>query len=294
MDPITILTSLETIIETETERFKGNDKQIYARFRSNYGVETICVDSERFKGWLTQRCLKAFLPVKPELIKLAIGSIKAKDWPDLDPVCVRVGSYSAHDVIYWDLSDGTGSAIEITASGWKVVADPAVLFPTHEAREGLGQPMPGGSFHGLRKKFGLSAENEALIISFCLACLKGKGPYPILAILGPDGCGNTEFASYLRAIVDPATPVLRNIPKNQTELAITARDNHVVAYDDIHAVPSWFGSAICKLSKGTVVIQCRGQQEHVVFHGARPVILVGSDENAIEPRTCLASPGHTP
>jgi hypothetical protein len=79
-------------------------------------------------------------------------------------------------------------------------------------------------------------------------------------------------------IIDPAKLMLRNAPKNQAELAIAARDNHLLVYDDCQAVSPWFGSAICKVSKGTSFTGCRGGQEQIVFEGARPVILVGDDE----------------
>jgi hypothetical protein len=277
-DPSTIRTSLDTIIETETKLFKGYDRRIYARFRSDDAVEIVCVDSERFKAWLTQQCVKAWMTPHKQAIELAIESVKAKPWSDLDPVGVRVGTTSPDDVIYWDLSDGTGRAIEITASGWNIVDDPAVLFPTHETRQRLGTPKSGGSIHDLRERFGLSAHNEALIFSFFLGCLRGTGPYPVLAILGPDGCGKTALATFLCAVLDPATQRLRNIPKNQKELAITARDNHVLAYDNIQVVPPWLGSAVREVSKGTIFTECSGGREHILFEGARPVILVGSDE----------------
>jgi putative DNA primase/helicase len=158
------------------------------------------------------------------------------------------------------------------------VDDPPVLFPTQETRESLGQPEKGGSIHILKEKFHLSSQNEALIVSFCVGCLRGAGPYPVLVILGPEGSGKTALANFVRGAVDPATPMLRNPPKNEAELAITARNNHVVAYDDVHRVVPWLGSAICRVSKGTTLSECRGGQEHILFQGARPVILAGSEE----------------
>jgi hypothetical protein len=75
----------------------------------------------------------------------------------------------------------------MTANGWRVVEGPKVLFPTYHLREGFGEPRRGGSIRTLGEMFGLSAHNEALIVAFCLACLKGSGPYPTLLITGPEG-----------------------------------------------------------------------------------------------------------
>ena len=178
----------------------------------------------------------------------------------------------------WDLADGSGRAVKVTADGWRIVDDAPGLFPTSSARGALSEPAKGGSIHGLRERFGLSAYNEALIILFCLGRLRGKGPYPILAIVGPESCGKTTLAAYLRALVDPATPMLRNMPKKDVELAISARDSHLLAYDGIEAVPTWFSRAICKVSKGTAFSVYLKGQEQILFQGARPVILAGTEE----------------
>jgi putative DNA primase/helicase len=66
-------------------------------------------------------------------------------------------------------------------------------------------------------------------------------------------------------------------------LAVSARDNHLLAYDDVQTVSAWLGAAICKLSKGTAFSDCRGGREQVLFAGARPVILVGNDEMLLNP-----------
>jgi energy-coupling factor transporter ATP-binding protein EcfA2 len=278
MDPETTRYTLEKHIGDEARLFKGLDGQVYARFRSVNGVEIWPIDGQQFKEWLRQHCMQYSLPVNKEAIGLAIERSKAKRSMTPDAVYVRMGTLSPNKEVYWDLADKTGRAVHITPAGWSVVEDPKVLFPTHLNRGAMIAPVKGGSVHSLRDVFGLSAENEALIVSFCLGCLRGSGPYPILLITGPDNCGKTTLARYLRALLDPSTPELRNLPKGEEGLAVSAKYNHLLAYDDVHTVSPSLGAAIYKLSKGTAFSGYRGGHEQTLFNGARPVILVGSDE----------------
>jgi hypothetical protein len=278
MDPLTIRTTLESHITDQAQLYKGDDGRVYARFRSEDAIKVAPLDSKECEAWLIQHCMQYAIPVKPEAIKLAIASAKTNLRSKPEAVCVRVAARGNGSEVYWDLADGSGRAVKVTADGWSIVDDAPGLFPTSSARGALSEPAKGGSIHGLRERFGLSAYNEALIISFCLGCLRGKGPYPILAIVGPESCGKTTLAAYLRALVDPATPMLRNMPKKDVELAISARNNHLLAYDGIEAVPTWFSRAICKVSKGTAFSAYSKGREQILFQGARPVILAGTEE----------------
>jgi energy-coupling factor transporter ATP-binding protein EcfA2 len=282
MDPLTIRTSLETHIADDAQLYKGDDGEVYARFRSEDSIKVAPLDSKECTDWQIQHCMQYSIPVKADAIKLAVASAKSNLPSKPAAVCVRVGARSDRNELYWDLADGTGRAVKVTPDGWSMVDDAAVLFPFSPGRGVLTEPSKAGSIHCLREKFDLSAYNEALIISFCLGCLRGKGPYPILAIVGPEGSGKTTLAAYLRALVDPGTPMLRNMPKKDTELAISARDNHLLAYDGIEAVPAWFGRAICKVSKGTVFSSYLKGQERILFQGARPVILAGAEEMLLD------------
>jgi len=278
IDAATTRYTLEKHIEAEAQLYKGLDGRVYAKFQWVDGTEIVSVDSRRFEDWLVRHCIDSGHPVIKSAIKLAISSIKARKWTQLEPVCVRVGVRSPNSEIYLDFSNGTDRAVQITAAGWSIVDHPKVLFPTDQNREALEEPEKEGSIHNLREMFGLSVENEALIVSFCLACLRGAGPFPVLLIAGPDTCGKTALARYLRALLDPSNSSLRNLPKNQDELAIFARNNYLLAYDDVRTMPLWFGAAICKLSKGTTFSGYRNGREQILFDGARPVILVGDDE----------------
>jgi hypothetical protein len=276
MDNETVRYSLEKHMESYVLTSKGDDGRIYAAFQSLNGKEIAPVDSPRFETWLIEYCLDAGFPPNMSAVRLAIAAVKAKKWVGSESVCVRVGSYNGD--VYWDISDQTGKAVRMTPEGWSLVEEPKVLFPSHPNRRPLVEPEKGGSIHLMRNRFGLSAENEALLLSFCLGCLKGHGPYPLAIIVGLESSERTALLRYIRELLDPSAPALRNLPKNEEELAVTARDNYLMAYDDVTTVPSWLETGICKLIKGTAFSKCSRSEEKILFQGARPVILAGDED----------------
>jgi hypothetical protein len=270
--------TLEKHIADKARLVKGSDEQVYARFQSVNGVEIVPVHSEQFERWLTGHCIESCLPVNKQAIKLAIEASLARSWPDLERLAVRVGANTPDEVIYWDLADKACSAVQVTPSGWTIIKDPKVLFRTDQGRQAFTVVESGTAIRNLRDMFGLSDHNEALVISFCLACLRGSGPYPVLLIIGPDDSGRTALAKYIHAVIDASTPDLRSFPSSEKDMMISAKDNHLLVYDDVQTVSPAMGAAICKLSKGTVFSECRRGREQLLFQGARPLILVGNDE----------------
>jgi hypothetical protein len=214
IDAATTRYTLEKHIEAEVQLYKGLDGRVYAKYQWVDGTEIVSIDSRRFEDCLVQRCIDSGHPVIKAAIKLAISSVKARKWSQLEPVCVRVGAGSPNSEIYWDLSDGTGRAVQTTAAGWSIVEEPKVLFPTHQNRGVLNEPEKGGSVHHLREMFDLSAHDEALIISFCLGCLRGSGPYPVLLIAGLDGSGRTTLAKFLSRSPRPFNPRATQPPQD--------------------------------------------------------------------------------
>jgi putative DNA primase/helicase len=278
MDVGTVKITLEQHIESETRLLRGSDGQVYVQIRSKDGdVEVVPIDSKQFEEWLILHCFETWIPARRPAIKAAIAAIKASQRGVRYPIAVRVGG-NPHGEVYWDLSNGSGKAVEMTANGWHVVEDPKVLFPTHGLREGLSEPQGGGSIRALGEMFGLSTHNEALIIAFCLACLKGSGPYPTLLITGPENSGKTTLATYLKALLDPSAVGLRALPSSEKELATSARDNFLLVYDHVQTVSDDLGSAVSRLNKGTTFVGCSRGVEQIVFQGARPVVMAGSDE----------------
>lgn len=66
-----------------------------------------------------------------------------------------------------------------------------------------------------------------LIVGFMLACLRPKGPYPILVLQGEQGSAKSTTARMIKALIDPALGATRSTPKKEHDLFIAAKNNHL-------------------------------------------------------------------
>jgi len=69
----------------------------------------------------------------------------------------------------------------------------------------IPEPVPGGRLDELRQHVHMSASDYVLAVSWLLAVLHGRGPYPILALTGEQGTGKSFTGDMLRRLVDPTS-----------------------------------------------------------------------------------------
>src|SRR5262249_40332280 len=93
---------------------------------------------------------------------------------------------------------------------------PAGLLP-------LPLPQRHGSLEQLACLLNLSSQNDfVLVVSWLLAALRPRGPYPLLVISGEQGSTKTVLSKMLRALVDPNVAPVRALPRDERELFIAA------------------------------------------------------------------------
>jgi hypothetical protein len=113
--------------------------------------------------------------------------------------------------------------VEIDADGWRVIDTPPVRFRRAAGMLPLPIPVAGGSVDELRPFLNVRTDNEfSLAVSWVLAALRDRGPYPVLALFGEHGTAKTTFANILRSLIDPSTLPLRTLPRDDRDLFIAA------------------------------------------------------------------------
>jgi hypothetical protein len=116
--------------------------------------------------------------------------------------------------VYLDLCDDKWRAVEIDSEGWRVVNEPPVRFRHTVGMLPIPEPVRGGSIYELRDHIRLADQDDSdghgfvLLVSWLLAVLRGRGPYPILGLTGEQGTGKSITADTLRRLVDPHTAPL--------------------------------------------------------------------------------------
>jgi hypothetical protein len=98
------------------------------------------------------------------------------------------------DRLYLDLADATWRAVEIDANGWRVIDNPPVRFRRAAGMKPLPVPVTGGSIEALRPFLNVKSENDfVLAVAWVLACLRDRGPYPVIALSGEQGSAKSTL-----------------------------------------------------------------------------------------------------
>jgi hypothetical protein len=283
-------------LAADAELFHAPDNTNFADIDINGHRETWAVRRSGFRGWLTRRYYEETGGApNSNALESALRVIEAKaqfDAPER-AVHTRVGGLDGR--LYLDLGDEMWRAVEIDTTGWRVIDNPPVRFRRAAGMQPLPMPVPGGSVETLRSFLNVkSGSHFILVVAWALAVLRNRGPYPVLVLSGEQGSAKSTFTAILRALLDPNTAPLRALPREDRDLFIAARNGHVLAYDNVSALPAWISDTLCRLATGGgfAVRQLYTDQDEVLFDATRPVILNGIED--IVTRPDLADPRPIP
>jgi hypothetical protein len=78
---------------------------------------------------------------------------------------------------------------------------------------------------------------------------------------------------------------LRSLPRQERDLFIAANNGHVLAFDNLSALPCWLSDTLCRLASGGAfaIRRLYTDQDEVLFDAARPVILNGIEDVVTRP-----------
>jgi hypothetical protein len=259
----------------------------FADVELNGHRETWAIRGESFRLWLAERFFETTNgAASSEALRSARNLIeaKAKFVAPERVVNVRVAGFNGK--IYIDLCDEAWRAIEIDASGWRVIDAPPVRFRRARGMRPLPVPASGGTIDALRPFLNVKSDADfVLIVSWALACLRDHGPYPMAALSGEHGTAKSTFCAIIRALVDPNTAALRALPREDRDLFIAANNAHLLAFDNVSGLPAWISDTLCRIATGAgfATRQLYSDDGEILFDGARPVMLNGIEDVVTRP-----------
>lgn len=268
----------------ETEAFLAADDTPFVTATVGDHFETWPVRSRAFKHWLVQRFYRERgKPPNGSTLQQAVDLAAACARHDgaRYEVFFRVGR--APGAVFLDLGNDSWEAVEITAKGWTIVANPPVRFRRSGSMLPLPHPARGGSLPELRQFVNAGDENSlALMVSWLIGALRPAGPYPLLILQGEQGSAKSTAARMLRALIDPSEAPLRAQPRSEQDLLIGAKHSWILAFDNLSDLKPWFSDALCRLATGGGFSTRKlfTDSDEVVFHAQRPVLLTSIDDLA--------------
>ena len=150
----------------------------------------------------------------------------------------------------------------------------------------LPVPERGGSIEQLGKFLNVRSQADfVLAVTWLLAALRGKGPYPALVLSGEQGTAKSTLCAILRALIDPNAASLRALPREDRDLFIAASNGHVLAFDNVSGLPPWLSDTLCRLATGGgfATRQLYTDDDEALFNAKRPIILNGIEDFVTRP-----------
>ena len=269
------------------ELFHTPDSTGFADLDINGHRETWPIHAKGFRRWLARRFFETTQGApSSEALQSALNVIEAKAHFDAPEriVHIRVGGIDGR--LYLDLGDERWRAVEIDATGWRVIDNPPVRFRRAAGMQPLSMPVKGGSVETLRSFLNVQYDADfVLVVAWALAVLRNRSPYPVIVLSGEQGSAKSTFSAILRSLLDPNTAPLRALPREDRDLFIAANNSHVLAFDNVSGLPAWMSDTLCRLATGGgfAVRQLYSDQDEVLFEAARPIILNGIEEIVTRP-----------
>ena len=239
--------------------------------------QTWAIRSKRFRAWLKRHYYRETgTALSAAAMRSTLDLLEARaqfDGPE-GSVHVRVAEHAGR--IYLDLADECWRAVEISPDGWRVIGAPPVRFLRAPGMLPLPVPRPDGSIETLLPLLNIATHDDlVLILTWLLATLRPRGPYPVLALSGEQGSAKTVLSKLLKALIDPNVAPVRSLVREERDLMIAANHGHLLAFDNLSDLPVSLSDAFCRLATGASFArrQLYTDDDEVLFQAARPILL---------------------
>jgi len=254
------------------------EREAFAHLQVADHFETLRVRGE-FRKWLRHAYFEATgQGCNSEAMQIAVETLAsiAEFSGEEREVSTRIAEH--HGAIYIDIGDASWRAIEVTASGWKVIDAPPVHFRRSASTRPLPLPQGGGSIKDLRPFVNAKSDTDfVLLVSYIAAALRPRANYPILVVTGQQGSAKTWTACLVVRFVDPREPDRRSMPREEDNLIVAAKTAHLPSFDNLSRLAAEISDALCRLSTGGGAGKRRlySDDDEVLFSGKRPIVLNG-------------------
>jgi len=274
--------SLLGVVEQQVELFHTSEDDIFGRLKIDEHYETWNVRSRGFRKYLSnQFYIRVGKPPSSQAMNDALTTIEGIGQFDRPGQDVHIRVAGGEKSIYLDLANEDWEVVEITADGWHVKRDSPVPFRRTRGMLPLPVPEKNGDISKLKELLNLpDAESWILTTAWIIQALRPTGPYPVLVLNGEQGSAKSSLSKAARGTIDPSTAPLRSTPKKEHDLAITANNGWVLAFDNLSGVRDWLSDALCRISTGGgfATRELWTNDEEALFSATRPIILNGIDD----------------
>lgn len=244
----------DMLIEMADERcelFHDPDRCAYALIESDGHRECWPVRSDGFREWLSFTFYQQHGRAPTDLaITTALATIEGKAKFDGEERRTYLRTASIEGSIWIDLCNDAWQAVEITATGWRVVDNPPPNFIRTASMRALPSPTVGSNLDSLWEIVNISEVDRLLVVTWMLECFRPTTPYAVLELTGEQGSAKSTTQHYLRELVDPNRSNNRAAPKNVDDVFVAAQNAHLMSFENLSHLPAAYQDALCVLATG--------------------------------------------
>ena len=243
--------------------------------------ETLKISSSLFTDWLSYAYYQdsGHSSASEAAIKQACSALSGlcKFDGGKERVFMRAAKHPESGAYYLFMADDKNRAIEVMATGWRVLDNYPVKFWKPSTSLPLPEPVAGGDVGRLWEFCNIPEGDRLLVLAWLLEGWRVDTPFPVLEINGVQGSAKSTTQSNLRMLADPNTANLRPAPKAIDDMPVAANNNWLISYENISYLPARMQDILCSMATGGAAggrtLFTNG--EETVLEMKRPVVING-------------------
>lgn len=251
-DDETVADKLIALARSQCQFLHDGQREPYAVFEAAGARQVHRVLSQGFIDYLSHAYYTQHdrAPTEQSL-KVALATLRgqAQFEGEACEVFTRIAKTEAG---YWlDLCNDAWQCVQITATGWAVVAGAgAPLFTRSASMRPLPVPERGGTLAALWPLVNIPEADRLMVLAWMLECLRADTPHVVLELVGEQGSAKSSTQRALRRLIDPNQADLRAAPKSVEDVWIAARNSHLVSLENLSHLHPQYQDALCVLATG--------------------------------------------
>ena len=234
----------------------GNLSEAYISINDKGNPYLVRVGSKTGNHFLRKIAQKRNVRLTARDLKETNETLKAYAEMELEPVDIYLRIAPYKNGVEIDHGDDEHTRTRITPGKIKTVRHGSeTLFYRTNVTLPFVTPAKKGNLNKLRKylKNIRPDQHELLIgwISYTLAHPKVSSTnFVILALIGGQGTGKSFLCKLIARLIDPSQVGLQILPKNSSDLVVSAKNAQVLFYDNTRQISQTMSDALCVCATG--------------------------------------------
>src|SRR5829696_54223 len=248
---------LELVEENCSEFFLDQYGLPYAAVTVNEHVETMSLNSKRFRNWLC----KLFYDTTGKLLKAEnlatvshILKAKAEFSGNIKQLYLRIGVDSDANY-YYDLTNYSWEVVKINGTEWNVEKSPPVIFRRYSNQQPQVYPVrdyPADIFDRFMNLINIKDEDNNLLLKcYIVTLFIPEIPKPILMLHGEQGSAKSTLQELIKMLVDPSIIRTPAFSKDNSEFIQKLSHNYLAYFDNISSFKEWISDQLCRAVTGS-------------------------------------------